>query len=63
MERQIEKISDEREVRLLRGFNEDEAEHVLSYLQRMLDNMSDVAALADEVSDLVGRAKTPATVE
>ena len=62
-ERQIEKISDEREVRLLRGFNDEEAEHVLSYLQRMLDNMSDVAALADEVSDLIGRVKTPATVE
>ena len=62
LERQIEKISDEREVRLLRGFSEDEAEHVLNYLQRMLDNMGDVAALADEVSDLIGRVKAPAAL-
>ena len=51
---QIEKISDEREARLLRGFSEDEAEQVLNYLSRMLDNMSDVALLAEQVQEIIG---------
>ncbi|HEX3730394.1 MAG TPA: MarR family winged helix-turn-helix transcriptional regulator [Opitutaceae bacterium] len=57
---QIEKISDEREVRLLRGFSEDEAEQVLNYLSRMLDNMADVALLAEQVQEIIGgRAPEP----
>lgn len=63
LDRQAEKISDEREARLLRGFSEDEVERVQAYLQRMLDNMGDVAALADEVSELLGRTRAPASVE
>jgi DNA-binding MarR family transcriptional regulator len=55
--RQIETISDEREARLLRGFSEDEAEQVLSYLSRMLDNMGEVAVLAEQVSELIDRTK------
>ena len=51
---QIEKISDEREVRLLRGFTEEEAEQVLNYLSRMLDNMAEVALLAEQVQELIG---------
>ena len=51
----IEKISDEREIRLLRGFSDDEAELVLNYLSRMLDNMSDVALLAEQVQGLIGQ--------
>jgi DNA-binding MarR family transcriptional regulator len=50
----IEKISDEREVRLLRGFSDDEAELVLNYLSRMLDNMSEVALLAEQVQAMTG---------
>jgi DNA-binding MarR family transcriptional regulator len=59
---QIERISDEREVRLLRGFSDEEAEQVLSYLSRMLDNMADVAILAEQVNDLIGQVKAPAPV-
>jgi DNA-binding MarR family transcriptional regulator len=62
LERQIEKISDEREVRLLRGFSDEEAEQVLNYLSRMLDNMAEVAVLAEQVSELIG-AKTPQPAE
>ena len=58
---QIEKISDEREVRLLRGFSEDEAEQVLNYLSRMLDNMAEVALLAEQVQELIG-GKVPEVV-
>ena len=58
---QIEKISDEREVRLLRGFSEEEAEQVLNYLSRMLDNMGEVALLAEQVQELIG-ARVPETV-
>ncbi len=59
---QIEKISDEREVRLLRGFTDEEAELVLNYLSRMLDNMAEVAVLAEQVQELIGQSKTPAVV-
>jgi DNA-binding MarR family transcriptional regulator len=58
---QIEKISDEREVRLLRGFTEEEAEQVLNYLSRMLDNMAEVALLAEQVQELIG-GRTPEVV-
>src|ERR1700761_152495 len=54
---QIEKVSADREVRLLRGFSEEEAEQVLNYLSRMLDNMAEVALLAEQVQGLpAGRA-------
>ena len=52
--RLTEKISDEREVRLLRGFSEAEAEQMLTLLNRMLDNMGEVALLAEQVPDVVG---------
>jgi DNA-binding MarR family transcriptional regulator len=42
----IETIADEREQRLLRGFSAGETEQLLSLLNRMLDNMDDVAHLA-----------------
>lgn len=51
---QIERVSDEREARLLRGFSDDEAELVLNYLSRMLDNMSEVALLSEQVSAMIG---------
>src|ERR1700761_8213058 len=57
---QSEKIADERELRLLHGFSEDEAEQVLNYLSRMLDNMADVALLAEQVQEVIGgRAPEP----
>jgi DNA-binding MarR family transcriptional regulator len=55
-----EKISDEREVRLLRGFSDSEAEQMLVLLNRMLDNMGDVALLAEQVPEVVSQAKTDA---
>jgi len=55
--RLTEKISDEREVRLLRGFSDQEAEQMLSLLNRMLDNMGDVALLAEQVPEVVSQAK------
>ncbi len=48
-------------MRLLRGFSEDEAEQVLNYLSRMLDNMAEVALLAEQVQELIG-ARAPETV-
>jgi DNA-binding MarR family transcriptional regulator len=62
--RQIEAISDEREARLLHGFTEEEAEMTLSFLSRMLENMAEVALLADQVPDLLGqRARQPEPAE
>jgi DNA-binding MarR family transcriptional regulator len=55
--RQTEKLSDEREVRLLQGFTETEAEQMLTLLNRMLDNMGDVAMLAEQVPDVIGSKK------
>jgi DNA-binding MarR family transcriptional regulator len=54
--RLTEKISDEREVRLLRGFSDQEAEQMLALLNRMLDNMGEVALLAEQVPEVVGNA-------
>jgi DNA-binding MarR family transcriptional regulator len=56
--RLTEKISDEREVRLLRGFSDNEAEQMLTLLNRMLDNMGDVALLAEQVPEVVSQAKS-----
>jgi DNA-binding MarR family transcriptional regulator len=58
--RLTEKISDERELRLLRGFSDSEAEQMLNLLNRMLDNMGDVALLAEQVPEVVSQAKTEA---
>ena len=48
-------------MRLLRGFSEDEAEQVLNYLSRMLDNMAEVALLAEQVQEIIG-GRVPETV-
>jgi DNA-binding MarR family transcriptional regulator len=58
--RQTEKIADERELRLLRGFTDAEAEQMLTLLNRMLDNMGEVAMLAEQVTDVVAEAKRQA---
>jgi DNA-binding MarR family transcriptional regulator len=55
--RLAEKISDEREMRLLRGFSEEEAQQMLALLNRMLDNMGEVALLAEQVPDVVAEAR------
>lgn len=47
---QVERISEEREGRMLRGFSEAEADRLMDYLERMLSHMDDVAALAEELS-------------
>lgn len=57
--RQIETISEEREKRLLHGFTDDETELALNLLNRMLDNMDEVALLADQVRHLISE-RTPA---
>jgi DNA-binding MarR family transcriptional regulator len=49
-----EKICDEREMRLLRGFTDAEADQFLGLLDRMLDNMGEVALLAEQVPEVVG---------
>jgi DNA-binding MarR family transcriptional regulator len=49
MRARVEKLSEAREVRLLRGFSEEEADRVLEFLERMLDHMDEVASLADEL--------------
>jgi DNA-binding MarR family transcriptional regulator len=49
-----EKIANERELRLLRGFSEAEAEQLLALLNRMLDNMGDVALLAEQAPAVIG---------
>ncbi len=46
----MERISEEREGRMLRGFTEAEADRLMDYLERMLARMEDVAALAEELS-------------
>jgi DNA-binding MarR family transcriptional regulator len=46
----VETISEEREVRMLRGFTEAEADLMFQYLERMLAHMDDLAALAEELS-------------
>jgi len=50
--RLAEKISDEREARLLRGLTDAEAEYLLDGLNRLLDNMDDVALLAEQAAAL-----------
>jgi DNA-binding MarR family transcriptional regulator len=49
MRDRVERISEAREIGLLRGFSDEEADRVLEFLDRMLDHMDDVAALADEL--------------
>ena len=46
----VEAISEAREACMLRGFTEAEAEKMFQYLERMLAQMEDVAALAEEMS-------------
>jgi DNA-binding MarR family transcriptional regulator len=60
--RQSDAISAEREARLLRGFSEEEAERVIDYISRMLDNMDDVALLAEQVGDLIAKPHGAAPV-
>ena len=50
MRLRVEKLSDEREKRMLKGFSETEASRMLDYLERMLEHMDDVAALAEELA-------------
>ena len=47
---QVEAISDARETRMLQGFTEAEADKMFQYLERMLAQMEEVAALAEELS-------------
>jgi DNA-binding MarR family transcriptional regulator len=51
--RLTEKISNEREARLLHGFTDAEAEQILEGLNRLLANMDQVALLADQVPTLL----------
>jgi DNA-binding MarR family transcriptional regulator len=51
--RLTEKISNEREARLLHGFTEIEAQQIVGGLNRMLANMDQVALLADQVATLL----------
>jgi DNA-binding MarR family transcriptional regulator len=46
----VETISDERESRMLHGFSEAEADKMFQFLERMLAQMDDVAALAEELA-------------
>ena len=47
---QVEAISDARETRMLQGFTEAEADKMFQYLERMLAQMEEVAALAEELA-------------
>ena len=51
------RISDEREARLLRGFSEQETEQMLSLLNRLLENMTEVALIAEQITDVIGEPK------
>jgi DNA-binding MarR family transcriptional regulator len=46
----VEAISEAREARMLHGFTEAEADKMFQYLERMLAQMEEVAALAEELS-------------
>ena len=52
----VEKISDEREIRMLNGLSETEANQMLDFLERMLGHMDDVAALGEELSSPASEA-------
>ena len=47
---QVEAISDARETHMLHGFTEAEADKMFQYLERMLAQMEEVAALAEELA-------------
>jgi DNA-binding MarR family transcriptional regulator len=47
---QVETVSIEREARMLRGFSEAEADEMYQFLERMLAQMDEVGALAEELS-------------
>jgi DNA-binding MarR family transcriptional regulator len=47
---QVETISDERETRMLNGFTDAEADKMFQYLERMLAQMDEVGALAEELT-------------
>ena len=47
---QVEAISDARETRMLEGFTEAEADKMFQYLERMLAQMDEVGALAEELA-------------
>ncbi len=46
----VETISDQRETRMLHGFTEAEADKMFQYLERMLAQMDEVGALAEELA-------------
>jgi DNA-binding MarR family transcriptional regulator len=46
----VEAISDARETRMLQGFTEAEADKMFQYLERMLAQMDEVGALAEELA-------------
>ena len=54
LSRQTGRIADEREARLLRGFSEQEAEVLLGMVNRMLENMDEVAQIAEQVPEVIG---------
>lgn len=55
-----ETLADEREQRLLRGFTDAEADQLLSLLNRMLDNMGEVARLAEQAPEVIGARRAHA---
>jgi DNA-binding MarR family transcriptional regulator len=46
----VEALSDAREARMLHGFTEAEADKMFQYLERMLGQMDEVGALAEELA-------------
>ena len=46
----VEAISDARETRMLQGFSDAEADKMFQFLERMLEQMDDVGALAEELA-------------
>ena len=63
LSRKTVRLSDEREARLLSGFSDQEAELMLGMLNRMLDNMDDVALLAEQTTELVGETRAREVAE
>jgi DNA-binding MarR family transcriptional regulator len=49
MRGRVEKLSEAREQRMLKGFSPEESDRLMDYLERMLSHMDDVAALAEEM--------------
>lgn len=55
----VDAVADARERRLLQGFSDEEAHQLTGYLLRMLDNTSELSALASEVADLLKGERKP----